>query len=130
MILETTQLLNNVRIKYYPKISHIYRKTHDKHPCSIWAGLSNTNFDWLSQLGLALCKEYTYRYGKIHKCQEIIEYFSKSLMKPPQGKLTNFVQCMPDIYKNENVIEAYRDYYRNEKKYFAKWTKRSVPKWW
>ena len=36
---------------------------------------------------------------------------------------------MPDYCKKKDVIDAYRSYYINEKKRFAKWTKRDIPKW-
>ena len=35
--------------------------------------------------------------------------------------------AMPDDVKQENVVEAYRDYYINYKKDFAKWTNKKVP---
>ena len=36
---------------------------------------------------------------------------------------------MPDYCKRPDSIDAYRTYYINEKKRFAKWTKRDVPEW-
>ena len=36
-------------------------------------------------------------------------------------------QCMPDIYKKPNYIDAYINYYVNAKKHFAKYTNRDVP---
>ena len=33
------------------------------------------------------------------------------------------------IRKKENPIDAYRFYYINEKRRFAKWTKREIPTW-
>ena len=47
----------------------------------------------------------------------------------PDGELTAFPQCMPDDCKRSDPIEAYRAYYIQEKKYFAKWTKREIPAW-
>ena len=44
------------------------------HPCTIWA---QTNFRWLIDHGLALCAEYTHRYGKTHSCQHTIEHADK-----------------------------------------------------
>lgn len=130
MILETTQLLNNARFKHNPSLSPIYKPTHINHPCSIWASETRSNFNWLTNLGLALCKEYTLRYNKRHKCHDIIEFFSESDMYLPDGNLTPFAQCMPDQYKHKNAVEAYRNYYRGEKRDIAKWTTRSTPDWW
>jgi hypothetical protein len=36
---------------------------------------------------------------------------------------------MPEYCKREDPVEAYRYYYINEKKSFAKWTNRDMP-WW
>jgi hypothetical protein len=47
----------------------------------------------------------------------------------PKGKLTNFVQAMPEQYKNENAVVAYREYYLNEKARFAKWAYSETPDW-
>jgi hypothetical protein len=35
---------------------------------------------------------------------------------------------MPDEYKNEDAVVAYQTYYVNDKKYFAKWKNREIPK--
>jgi hypothetical protein len=130
MILETTQLLNNARIKYNPNIPHIYKETHKNHPCSIWTATASGNFSWLVQLGLALCKEYTFRYEKTHKCEGIIRRFNEEPSFVPCGDMTEFAQCMPEQYKNNNVIDAYRRYYKCEKQKLAKWSKREIPDWW
>jgi hypothetical protein len=47
----------------------------------------------------------------------------------PKGKLTEFVQAMPEQYKHENAVVAYRNYYINEKAVFAKWKATEVPEW-
>jgi hypothetical protein len=36
---------------------------------------------------------------------------------------------MPDHCKQDDVVDAYRKYYIEEKKGFAKWTKRKTPNW-
>lgn len=131
MILETTQLLNNAAMlnsNYVP----VYRPTHKNHPCSLWTQSSKANFEWLNELGLALCSEYTYRYGKEHKCQAILEGFKSAMISQPLPdlKLTSFALCMPDQYKVADPVESYRNYYRGDKAYIAKWSKRETPSWW
>jgi len=38
---------------------------------------------------------------------------------------------MPDTYKCDDYVKAYRDYYWNDKDYFAKWDKGvDMPDWW
>jgi|ERR1019366_603378 hypothetical protein len=129
---EATQLLNNALIINNLNYNPVYKPTHLKHPASIWTSKSRENFDWLVNLGLALCKEYTYRYSKTHKCESIILSFQTSCYRDniPDICLTPFVKCMPDQYKVEDSVESYRNYYRGEKAYIAKWTNRSVPEWW
>jgi len=132
MILETTQLLNNAMIVGRPGYDPVYKMTHKNHPCSIWTAESLDNFEWLTDLGLALCREYTFRYSKTHKCQPIIQSFSddaKNLILPKIG-LTPYKLCMPDQYKVADPIESYRNYYRGDKAYIAKWSKREQPYWW
>jgi len=132
MILETTQLLNNASLAHNPDYDPVYKQTHQKHPASLWAQSSQQNFDWLNSLGLSLCDEYTYRYKKRHKCQALLEAFSSgsSRLKIPSQGLTPFALCMPDQYKVSDAVESYRNYYRAEKAYIAKWTGRETPEWW
>ena len=132
LLLESTQLLNNALITNDNSYIPVYRPTHLKHPASLWTAESLQNFEWLNDLALALCDEYTYRYGKTHKCQSILERFNVSLSKNKMSNvgMTPFVKCMPDQYKVNDVVESYRNYYRGDKAYIAKWTKRDKPEWW
>jgi hypothetical protein len=44
--------------------------------------------------------------------------------------MTPPAQAMPDEYKNDDPVKAYRDYCTHEKHY-AKWEKgRAKPEWW
>lgn len=129
MILETTQLLNNALIKNDSAYNPVYKQTHKNHPCSIWASENRANFEWLVNLGLALCSEYTLRYNKTHKCQPIIESFKKMSSRLPAGNLTEFNKCMPDEYKTNDVVESYRKYYKGDKVAIAKWKSGSKPYW-
>ena len=45
--------------------------------------------------------------------------------------MTDFAQAMPDEYKDEDAVTAYRTYYINDKQRFAKWEKGvPTPDWW
>jgi hypothetical protein len=35
---------------------------YHRHPCSIWAGDTRANFDWLCEHAKETCKEYTFRF--------------------------------------------------------------------
>ena len=134
MPLETAQMLCAVLHKSgmskKDKNKIPYKATHLNHPCTIWAYESRENFNYLYDIGIALCREYTYRYGKKHKCEAVIREckrlsrnikFSTRIDTPP-------AQAMPDEYKSSNVITAYRAYYVGEKSHLFKWTGRPTPK--
>ena len=128
MIVETAQMLST--IKKANGQDAPYKPTHAKHPCTVWAGQTKQNYKWLYDHGIALCNEYTVRYGKIHKCEE---HFHTCFEHIPDTLsdigLTTFAQAMPDQYRQENTIEAYRQYYIHEKARFAKWKNSEVPNW-
>ena len=127
MILESAQMLCTVvRVL---GIEAPYRATHKNHPCTIWARRTQQNWNWLIEHALALCAEYTKRYGKVHKSQQHIEWCQSLSIKLPTTGLTPFAQAMPDKYKNRCAVKAYRAYYHGEKARFAKW-KSGAPKWW
>lgn len=127
MILETAQLLCSAH--WVGGQEAPYRKTHVNHPCSIWVRESLQNYLWLVKLGFTLCEEYTKRYGKIHKSQEVMNWCSKHLPNLPNNGFTEPPQCMPLQYKNEDPVQAYRNYYIGDKKSFAKWKNSEVPEW-
>ncbi len=106
-----------------------YRATHKNHPCTLWTGKSKENWDWLIKHGMALCGEYTKRYGKVHKSQQHIEWCAMLPINLPHTGLTPFAQAMPIKYRNDCVVRAYRAYYHGEKAGFATW-KTKIPHWW
>jgi hypothetical protein len=129
MILETAQLLCGVHWVTETLHSIPYKLSHKNHPCSIWARESLSNYLYLCELGLELCNEYTYRYGKRHKSQEVIEW---CLVNKPKIKDIGFTKpskAMPDEYKVKSVVESYRNYYMGAKSGFAVWKKREKPFW-
>lgn len=130
MILETAQLLCGVHHMTEQVNDQVpYKLSHKNHPCAIWARESLTNYLYLGELGLELSREYTHRYGKKHKSQEIIEW---CLINKPEIQDIGFTtppKAMPDEYKTEDVIESYRKYYLGAKKTFLTWKERQVPEW-
>jgi hypothetical protein len=151
MILETCQLLStahrmidgemyigktatgrNVRRWRLPdeREQVLYSATHINHPSAVWCRASNNNYNWLHYHLMALLSEYTYRYGKVHKCATLAE----ALKSPPHGIhvgwLTPVTPAMPDEFKvPHNTVESYRNYYRIAKKRMHKWTNRPTPEW-
>ena len=72
MPLETAKILCTAR-KQYGDDKVPYRTIYLHHPCCKWAAESVENYVWLCILGIELCIEYIYRYGRKHKCCDIIE---------------------------------------------------------
>ena len=88
------------------------------------------NYIWLCDLGLELCEEYTYRYGKRHKSQDIIEWCLINTPNiPTNGDITPFALAMPDECKVGTAIDSYRAYYMLEKRNLASWKNRQTPEW-
>ena len=130
MILETAQLLCGVHHATAPDNTYVpYKLSHKNHPCSIWARTSLSNYLYLCELGLELCKEYTYRYGKRHKSQDVIEWCLINKPNVPDVEFTEPAKAMPDEYKVGDVVQSYRNYYMGAKSGFATWKNRQKPFW-
>lgn len=129
MILETAQLLCGVHHASESRYIIPYKLSHKNHPCSIWARNSLSNYLYLCELGLDLCKEYTYRYGKRHKSQDVIEWCLVHKPNILDIGFTEPAKAMPDEYKVNDAVQSYRNYYNGAKADFAKWTKREMPEW-
>jgi len=134
MILESTQILcsvhhvwkeDNPNYGYTPP----YKLAHKNHPCCIWARTSLSNYIWLIELAKELCKEYTYRYGKIHKCESRICELEKNLPPLEDKGFTPPAQAMPETYRYKDPVEAYRQYYIFEKYNLFAWKEREEPQW-
>ena len=115
--------------------SVLYSATHINHPSAVWVRQSYANYVWLTKLLFFLCKEYTYRYGKVHKVES--SDLLLSLYVPPdklhETKSLPFTEptpAMPDTYKVAgDSITSYRNYYNGGKQHLANWKKRPVPEW-
>jgi hypothetical protein len=127
MILETAQLLCGVH--WIVGTEAPYKLSHRNHPCAIWTRESLSNYLYLCDLGLELCYEYTYRYGKRHKSQEIIEWCLVNKPNIEDKGFTEPARAMPDEYKVSSVVESYRNYYIGEKSSIAVWKCRETPEW-
>ena len=131
MVLESAQILCSVINVINNEQIAPYRTTHKNHPCVKWAMLSPQNFDWLHRHAMALCKEYTFRYDKRHKSQNVIEWCGNNRVTKLLSDFTSPAQAMPDEYKHSNPVIAYRQYYIQDKmkNIDCRWTKRKQPKW-
>lgn len=135
MVLETAQLLCSPY--QFSNTNPPYKVTHYNHPCSKWTRASMANYEWLLKHGEALAREYTYRFGRVHKSSSVIHWCRQELMfcrSPLEGMIeygTPFVMAMPDQYKVDgNAVQSYRNYYLGDKVRFATWQRgRAAPAW-
>lgn len=134
MILETAQLLCTAHriLDGDDAVDPIfYRVTHKNHPSAVWVRESNNNYIWTWCLLDGLCKEYTRRYGKTHVTEtKLLSKLYRPPVNIPIYYKTPQPQCMPDEYKSNNVVEAYRKYYVGAKAPIAKWKNTPQPEWW
>jgi predicted NodU family carbamoyl transferase len=114
--------------------SVLYSATHINHPSAVWVRQSFENYVWLSDMLFALLKEYTYRYGKHHKCEQIARYLGYPPTNISMSAFTEPTPAMPDEVKiSHSSIASYRNYYNRNKQHLASWkgkvNSRSVPEW-
>lgn len=129
MILEYAQLMSTCHHIYETKNDMLYKKTHVKHPSTLWVCASRKHYEYLYELFVHLCDEYTYRYGKVHMSYTKLN----DVLKNPPEKLTAttwqepFV-AMPDKYKVPNdSLQSYKNYYKYGKTHLQTYTKRDIP---
>ena len=111
----------------------LYKATHINHPSAIWCRKGIVQYRWLHNLLIELCKEYTYRYGKIHKVER--SGLLWELEKSPKNIHIDVFWSEPTPAMPDNVkipgdsIKSYRNYYINNKTHLANWKKRTTPEW-
>ena len=121
MPLETCQMLSIVcSEKWGHNYGKIYRNDGQpyqtergafrNHPCTKWANDSLANAWWLLTHGLALCAEYTHRYGKIHSCYRPLLETTHLLPSADHTKHTPFVFAGPDEFKFDTTIDIFTAY--------------------
>jgi hypothetical protein len=121
MPLEEAQMLSFAIKRYAPDIEGLQNgpKAHAKHPCTIWAGDNRMNYRYSLSLLTSMCKEYTRRYLRDHKCSLLIPKFMECEKYIPD--VTNFRTSHPQCFGKDNdhfktdenwPIQAYRKYYR------------------
>ncbi len=147
MIIESAQMLYTAHwiLNDGKQLNHensliAYKKTHHNHPCNVWIRNSLSNYMWLANHALAICKEYQKAYKKEHKSYKHIIWLKTN---PPDNLLEYgltyfamaFYKTDPKKFKlcfvPKDPILSYRKYYVMDKKRFAKWTHgRNKPDWW
>ena len=112
----------------------LYLASHINHPSNIWVRTNDSNYNWLYDMWTELCNEYTHRYQRVHASFAKLEYH---LIAPPAaipvGEFTQPTPAMksyPHCIVEGDSLTSYRNFYWEDKKSFAKWTRREVPEWW
>lgn len=106
-----------------------YKSAHKNHPSTVWTRKTDKNYKWHYDLFLGMLQEYTFRYNKTHACERFIHILNKTPKNIPEGEFTPPPQCMPDEYKCDDTVEAYRKYYIGAKSHIAQWKFREQPEW-
>lgn len=127
MITESVQMLSTANRVNGVDIG--YRKTHANHPCTIWVRSSLSNYFWVCELVEAMHKEWQYRYNHVHNHKAFDMYLTIPILDIPDHGLTQFVQCMPEEYRSDSAIDAYRRFYIKDKWHIRQYTKRDIPEW-
>lgn len=131
MILEYAQLLSTAHhmLSPYP-MDELYKLTHKNHPSAKWVRKSGEHYKWTFELFRNLCKEYTHRYGKVHKTEKLIPYLcSLPINIALYEKWSDPPLAMDDDCKMGDAILSYRTYYKYKKSHLLCYTNRDLPEW-
>ena len=115
------------------------QRAHYNHPSTVWVRSSYANLAWTIVHGLALCSEYTYRYGKVHA--SVIAHLDAKDLFHQNTELqldiyslhTPFARAMPEEIKFDESIDdvtAYRLYLVNHKPWATWKVEDRRPSWW
>lgn len=120
MAVESCQLLSIVASSWYHNYGELHRAdgtpyntikgAFRNHPCTQWSANHVNNASWLIQHGLALCKEFEYRYDKTHGCYQTLLEAHELFPKGDVSNPTPFVRAMPDCYKLDTNIDTFQAY--------------------
>lgn len=137
MPVEAGQMLVTVLAQHGAHVGS-WKSTHAKHPCTLWAGETRANFEWLCEHAFALVEEHGRRYPHTaagrrgHKAGPVILDALDHAHRLPAGPLTPHVQAMPERWRVPgNPVAGYRQYYAADKAHFASWRAPGAPPaWW
>jgi hypothetical protein len=113
---------------------HGYRKTHVNHPLARWVRRSTTNYQMCADYALAVCAEYSRRYGGKQMHAEQHAQWLKENMPPSlkQRPMTPIPLCTGEGGKAatlEKAVKVYRRGYRKDKAKFARYRYTEAPSW-
>jgi len=140
MIVETAQMLSTAHRFLSPasycEDNNLYQVSFQHHPSTKWCMKTTGNYLWLARLFDELNTEYWFRFGskheppRMHKASSMSQALGRAPLRIPEGPFSAPPQCMPDIYKGPDAVDAYQRYYLGAKARFAKWAHGPTPEWW
>lgn len=136
MVLEGVQILNTALHQSGNSDLAFYGATHKNHPWCLWAAESYEQWRLVADYTDAIGWEFIERYGKTHKSHEKmtgfdIEAIADALSRSGPVNPSEAPQTILDQYEQADTIEAYREYYRNEKlsQEWAVYERGTRPEW-
>ena len=127
MILESCQILSTVLNEQ--GLNAPYRSFNPKHPSCLWAAESAANFLHLVLHCEAMICEYSERFGKTHKCAavlgKIVGLFDTDNF--PTSDPTPLRLAMPDEFRSDNPVVAYRKFYASKPR--LRYPVDKIPSW-
>ena len=134
--LKRKEFMERLAAEVDPRLRPLWKMTHVGHPCTQWTQRVWGNYMWHSRLGLALCDEYTRRYGRVHKAHEYHRWLNRHIPPTFEGSIDNpvgitpFAVCMPDDVKiADDPVGSYQNYYIVHKAPMARWAHSEKPVW-
>ena len=116
------------------------------HPCSRWISSNGYAKFWLYEHAIALCEEYTYRFGNTHAIQarlqndfhQLEEWRDRNVVSNQMYEdiVSNAALAMPHWFislQEPTTVASYRRYYINKSKTLSpskfRYTGRKPPQW-
>lgn len=121
MILESAQIMSTAVRTLMPHTdwhlcSHVYKPTHNNHPCTLWAAQSWDHMIWISNLAHELQRQREVNSHDIHISLQVIDFITSYCArhtKPPAefvfaGPMKYYIR--PDL----TIPQKYQAYYRDK----------------
>jgi len=108
MPIEAAQVLGTVLRQAGAVDTALAGVTHARHPCTLWAGSSREAARWLLLHGLALCEEYSRRFGRPHGVLPRLQAAELYLELLPDAPIPPFPQVMDEAHQGDDAHVAYR----------------------
>jgi len=115
-----------------------YKSSHKNHPTTKWLRTSYDNFLWGVEHAYAIAAEYTSRYGKRHKSEDVLDWveenswrlgFDSQDQTPFALAISQDSVCRTLPEWNEvDEVGKYRLFYKYDKAHLHKW-KQNKPDW-